>query len=117
MGAVNHTCHAMGCSTPCKPEMLFCYKHWKMTPRTIQAEVYLHYQPGQCQLAPPPSSKWHHAADKAIAAVAVAEGRMTEDAAREWVATRHQRLIDRDGLRAVRAARPSAELNLAPEIE
>lgn len=72
----NHTCHATGCTTHCKPEYLMCPRHWRMVPRGIQAQVWRHYQDGQCQLKPMPSSKWHAAADLAIAAVAQREGRI-----------------------------------------
>lgn len=71
---MTHTCHAKNCKTNCKPEYLMCPRHWRMVPRLTQALVYRHYQPGQCDLDPMPSGKWHAAADVAIAQVAAKEG-------------------------------------------
>lgn len=68
-----HTCHARGCKTLCKPEMLMCLKHWRMVPRDLQRAVWATYRTGQCQLNPLPSKEWHAAADAAIAAVAEKE--------------------------------------------
>lgn len=46
----------------------------------IQALVYRYYQPGQCELNPAPSLRWHAAADMAIAQVAIKEGLISDDA-------------------------------------
>jgi hypothetical protein len=67
---MNHTCHAKGCRTSCKPEYLMCGYHWRLVPADIQRAVYRAYVPGQCNLDPPPSPEWHAAADAAIEAVA-----------------------------------------------
>lgn len=56
-----------------------CAKHWRMVPRAVQVLVYKHYQPGQCELSPAPSTKWHAAADWAIACVAQKEGFITRE--------------------------------------
>lgn len=69
-----HHCHARGCSTPTKPEMLMCFKHWRMVPRDLQRAVWATYRPGQCD-DKRPSPEWHAAADAAIAAVAQKERR------------------------------------------
>lgn len=67
-----HHCHARGCKTKTKPEMLMCYKHWKMVPRLLQLEVWKHYREGQCDDMSP-SEAWHKAADAAIMAVYIKE--------------------------------------------
>lgn len=68
-----HTCHARGCSAPVKPELLMCFKHWRMVPRAIQRAVWAAYRPGQCD-DKRPSKEWHAAANAAIGAVARQEG-------------------------------------------
>jgi hypothetical protein len=60
-----HHCHAKGCSVEVKPELLMCYKHWRMVPKAIQKKVWEHYRPGQCN-DKNPSKEWHQAADEAI---------------------------------------------------
>jgi hypothetical protein len=67
-----HCCHARGCRVSTKPEMLMCFRHWKMVPRDIQRWVWRTYRPGQCD-DKRPSKEWHAAADAAIAAVFRAE--------------------------------------------
>lgn len=64
-----HHCHAKNCPTPCKPEMLMCARHWHMVPKRIQAAVWKHYRPGQCD-DKSPSKEWFEAAGAAIASVA-----------------------------------------------
>jgi hypothetical protein len=68
-----HRCHARGCVTQCKPEMLMCLRHWRMVPRGIQRAVWATYRVGQCD-DKSPSESWHNAADAAIEAVAQKEG-------------------------------------------
>lgn len=65
----DHHCHAMGCSTPCKPQLLMCPAHWRMVPKALKQEVYKHYQPGQVTGQVTPSKEWHTAANAAIQAV------------------------------------------------
>lgn len=62
---LRHRCHARNCTTPVKPEMLMCLRHWRMVPRDIQRRVWATYMR--------PSEAWHQAADAAIAAVAAKE--------------------------------------------
>ena len=69
-----HTCHARGCDTPVKPELLMCLPHWRMVPRGIQRVVWSTYRPGQCD-DKRPSEAWHQAADAAIGFVARIEGK------------------------------------------
>lgn len=69
-----HHCHALGCDTRCKPEFLMCPNHWRMVPFKLQRLVWAHYRPGQCD-DKRPSAEWMQAADAAIAAVALKEGR------------------------------------------
>jgi hypothetical protein len=71
---VRHRCHARGCATPTKPEMLMCLKHWRMVPRPLQRAVWATYRAGQCD-DKRPSGEWHDAADAAIRAVAEKEAR------------------------------------------
>lgn len=76
---MSHTCHAKNCKTNCKPEYLMCPRHWRMVSRSTQNAVYRYYQPGQCDLDPIPSEKWHAAADVAIAEVARKENIISEE--------------------------------------
>ena len=69
---MSHTCHARGCTTPVKPELLMCFKHWRMVPRLLQRAVWRAYRSGQCD-DKRPSEAWHQAADAAIRAVAEKE--------------------------------------------
>lgn len=71
---VEHHCHATGCRTNVEPEKLMCWAHWKTVPKVIQERVYATYRPGQCD-DKSPSTAWHHAADAAICAVALLEGK------------------------------------------
>ena len=71
---MTHTCHARGCETPCKPELLMCPKHWRMVPAHIQKAVYKNYRHGQCD-DKRPSQAWHDAADAAIRAVWATENK------------------------------------------
>lgn len=65
---MSHTCHARGCKVVTKPEMLMCFRHWKIVPAILQREVWKHYRHGQCD-DKQPSKEWMKAADDAIAAV------------------------------------------------
>lgn len=70
---MKHTCHAYGCTTEVRPTLLMCLTHWRMVPQGLKVLVWKHYRPGQCD-DKDPSAAWHAAADRAIAAVAAAEG-------------------------------------------
>ncbi len=72
-----HKCHAIGCETPCKPEMLMCKRHWTMLPNPRKRSVLREYKAGQCNLNPIPSEQWHDAADAAIYWIKIAELRIT----------------------------------------
>lgn len=51
-----------------------CGPHWRQVPGRIQRRVWIEYRPGQCddkRVTP----EWLQAADAAIAAVALKEGR------------------------------------------
>lgn len=67
-----HRCHARNCLEIVKPEMLMCYKHWRMVPKKIQVLVWKYYRPGQCD-DKRPSKEWMKYADMAIDAVAEKE--------------------------------------------
>jgi hypothetical protein len=67
-----HHCHAFGCTTPCRPTLLMCARHWSMVPKDIQAEVYSTYKKGQCDTKTP-SRDWIKASLKARLSVAQQE--------------------------------------------
>lgn len=69
---MSHSCHARGCDTAVKPELLMCLRHWRMVPKTIQHNVLVSYRPGQCN-DKHPSKSWLEAANMAISAVAARE--------------------------------------------
>lgn len=77
---MTHTCHARGCDTNCPPKYLMCGRHWRQVPADIQRRVWATYQKGAV-----PSGAWHRAADEAIAAIGVLEGRITAEKAEAWV--------------------------------
>jgi len=54
-----------------------CGRHWRMVPRLNQSLVWKYYRTGQCD-DKQPSAEWHAAADLAIAAVALKEGRISD---------------------------------------
>lgn len=62
---MNHHCHACNCAVEVPPEMLFCLRHWRMTPKALQAAVWASYREGQCDDGNP-SEEWHKAADACI---------------------------------------------------
>jgi hypothetical protein len=70
---VKHVCHARGCHTAIKPELLMCGAHWRAVPLKIQRAVWATYRPGQCN-DKRPSGGWHEAASAAIGFVARREG-------------------------------------------
>lgn len=74
---MTHTCHARGCKTPVKPELLMCLRHWRMVPPKLQRAVWSTYRPGQCD-DKRPSREWHDAASAAIGYVALREGRKAQ---------------------------------------
>lgn len=84
MTSMKHHCHAIGCTAICKPEFLMCPKHWRMVPKREQFAVYRAYRHGQCddkQI----SRSWLVAADTAISCVAVMEGKMTPEQAKNMI--------------------------------
>ena len=44
---MNHTCHAIRCTTEVPPKMFMCLKHWRMVPKSMQDEVWANYRRGQ----------------------------------------------------------------------
>ena len=71
-----HICHATGCGKPVPPKLLFCLKHWRLTPKKIQLLVWRHYRPGQ-EIDKRPTLAYLDVMKQAIQAVEVAEGRAT----------------------------------------
>jgi hypothetical protein len=68
-----HRCHARGCNVPVPPRLLFCGRHWRMTPRPLQQEVLRHYRPGQ-EIDKRPTPAYLTAMRRAIDAVGRLEG-------------------------------------------
>lgn len=69
-----HKCHAKGCDVAVPPKRLFCLKHWRMTPRHLQLEVWRHYRPGQ-EIDKNPSPVYLDVMKRAIEAVSTREER------------------------------------------
>lgn len=71
---MSHDCHAVDCTQEVKPEMLMCFRHWRMVPTHLQRLVWRTYRPGQCDDLSP-SAEYCDAAKAAVVAVAYAEGK------------------------------------------
>jgi hypothetical protein len=67
-----HRCHARGCKTPVKPQLLMCGRHWALVPVALRWPVIRNYRRGQCD-DKRPSAEWVRAARAAIDAVAARE--------------------------------------------
>ncbi len=67
-----HKCHATGCTTPIRPELLMCLPHWKKVPYLLKQQVWATYRPGQCDDMKP-SRAYCEAAKAAVIAVAQRE--------------------------------------------
>ncbi len=70
---MSHHCHASGCSTPTKPEMFMCKKHWYMLTAEHRAKIWATYRAGQCDDWKP-SESYCHAARDAVVYLATKEG-------------------------------------------
>jgi hypothetical protein len=75
---MSHHCHARGCPVPVAPKFLMCGRHWRRVPLHLQAAVWRHYRPGQ-EVDKQPTPAYLLAAEQAIMAVAVREGRYTQE--------------------------------------
>lgn len=69
-----HICHAEGCEVGVPPKLLFCLKHWRMTPARIKAAVWREYRAGQ-EMTKTPTPEYLAVMAAAIEAVAKLEGR------------------------------------------
>lgn len=69
-------CHAIGCSTVIESFRLMCRAHWKSVPGELQTAVWAAYRHGQETDGKPLSREYLEAAEKAIAAVARADGQL-----------------------------------------
>lgn len=78
---MSHHCHAAACKRSVPPEMLMCYRHWKMVPRALQLAVWRTYRDGQCEDLDI-SHSYAEAAKAAVMAVAVKEGVDKDDIAK-----------------------------------
>lgn len=72
-----HTCHAVDCEIPVKPEMLMCRRHWFTVPPKLRSRVWATYQVGQCDLGSDVdvTRAYCEAARAAVIAVAKSEGK------------------------------------------
>lgn len=86
-----HLCHALACPVEAPPKLLMCRRHWFMVPKPLQAEVWRCYRPGQ-ERTKDPSSEYLLAAHKAVVAVAVREGKLTQEQADERLSKLEARL-------------------------
>jgi hypothetical protein len=88
MNAALHHCHAIGCSTQCKPELLMCFPCWKKVPLIAQQLVHATYRKGQCD-DKNPSAEWLVAATCAVMYVALRTGTINKrdflNGLRSWV--------------------------------
>ena len=80
-----HFCHALGCPIPVRPALLMCRWHWFMVPHELQKEVWRTYVAGQ-EIRKDPTTEYLIAARRAIDAVALREGRITQAQADEAIA-------------------------------
>lgn len=71
---MSHRCHAIGCRADVPPTMLFCRRHWAMTPTTEQRAIWRTYRRGQ-EEDKTPSPAYVVAQRAAVNAVARAERR------------------------------------------
>lgn len=71
-----HACHAVGCTKKVPPSMLFCPRHWRMTPEDTKRLVWRAYRPGQ-EVDKRPSPIYIIVQSIAVAEVAVLDGRYT----------------------------------------
>lgn len=75
-----HLCHADFCNVKTPPSRLMCLKHWRKVPVVLRHLVWETYRPGQ-EVDKQPSDEYLLAAEKAICAVSVKEGHITQEAA------------------------------------
>lgn len=75
---MTHRCHAIGCDVVTEPSLLFCRRHWFMTPKPLRQAVWQTYRKGQ-ERDKTPSAEYLAAARAAIDAVAAREGKSTLD--------------------------------------
>lgn len=89
-----HYCHAKGCAASCPPRMLMCRAHWSMVPGDLQRSVYATVKERDPRSIDATWAPWWRASERAIAAVALAEGRFTREQHDAYVA--HQDDIARE---------------------
>jgi hypothetical protein len=71
---VARTCHAIGCTKPCRPNELMDTAHWQMVPLPLRQAVWAAYQAGQ-ERTKRVTWAYLQATAKAVIAVAEQEGR------------------------------------------
>lgn len=71
-----HVCHAKGCMVPVPPRMAMCRRHWYMVPKSLRAQVWSQYTPGQ-EIRKDPTPEYIDALMAAIDAVAEREARVS----------------------------------------
>lgn len=62
-------CHARGCKAQVPPAFFMCAKHWRMVPKTLQNQVWEHYNPGQEQGNADVTQEYCRVTDEAIKVV------------------------------------------------
>jgi hypothetical protein len=78
-------CHALGCHESSKTDHLMCAKHWAMVPGRLQISAYTAKGRGNFNDVKI-SRAWLVAAEKTICWVAIREGRLTDDEAKQRIA-------------------------------
>jgi hypothetical protein len=68
-------CHAVGCPKVIESFRLMCGDHWRSVPSELQTGVWAAYRHGQ-ETDGKPSREYLEAAERAIAAVARADGQL-----------------------------------------
>jgi len=89
--AIEHLCHAAGCSRRVQPRFLMCYEHWWLVSTNTRAAVDRLCRPGQWR-DKRPSADYMVVAHRAISEVALFEHR-EDDARSHEVAS--QRWLER----------------------
>lgn len=74
--------------------MLFCLRHWRMTPKTLQAAIWRTYRKGQ-EITKTPTALYLVVQSITVAWVARREGRFTEEQFSEFVKARIERVWHR----------------------
>lgn len=72
---MRHLCHAEGCTTPVRPSLFACARHWRMVPADLKAALLAAYKPGQEAGRAEVTPAYLIAQTRCRIAIATAEGR------------------------------------------